>query len=247
MTDHERIEELLAVRALGGLDGDDEAELERALAGHGSDCLECERMRAELGEVAGRLAFALDPAGVPEWMEDHVVARALGDGKPLVSVGGSPARPIAPAARSARGAGRWRALVGIAAAFALFVGGWLLRDVTAPEPEQPAAALEGTQVVTFEGESGTLAVAFRPGEAGVYILGSDLPAPPEGKVYEVWMIQDSTPVPGPCLVPEADGSLFTYVDAELGTTDRMAVTVEPSSCPDAPTGDPILTADLTAV
>jgi hypothetical protein len=245
MTDHERIEELLAVRALGGLDGDDDAELERALAEHGPACATCARLSAELEEAAGSLAFALEPAAVPEWMEDHVVARALGTGTPLVAVGGTAAAPAAPR-RADRPGRTWRALVGVAAAFGLLSAGWLLREVTVPEPEETTPALAGTQVVTFEGAEGTLAVAYRPGEAGVYIVGSDLPAPPQGKVYEVWMIQDSAPVAGPCLVPEADGSLFTYVDAELGTTDTMAVTVEPSSCPDAPTSDPILTADLSA-
>jgi hypothetical protein len=236
------------VRALDGLDGDDEVALERSLAEHGPGCAECARLLAELEEAAGSLALALEPAAVPEWMEDHVVARALGTGKPLVAVGGTAATASAPApaAPPARAGGPWRALVGIAAAFVLFAGGWVLRDATAPEPEEPAPALAGAQVVTFDGAEGTLAVAYRPGEAGVYILGSGLPAPPEGKVYEVWMIEDAMPVAGPCLVPEADGSLFTYVDAELGTTDTMAVTVESSSCPDAPTGDPILTADLAA-
>jgi anti-sigma-K factor RskA len=122
----------------------------------------------------------------------------------------------------------------------------VLRDLTEPTRDGSEPALEATEVVTFQGEGGSLAVAYRPGEPGVYIFGSDLPAPPQGKVYEVWMIDEDTPVPGPCLTPRADGSLFTYVEAELGTTETMAVTVEPSSCPSAPTGEPILTADLTA-
>ena len=58
--DHALIDELLAVRALGGLDEDDAAVLERELAAHG-DCAECRRLEAEHTEVAGMLALALDP------------------------------------------------------------------------------------------------------------------------------------------------------------------------------------------
>jgi hypothetical protein len=240
MTDHEAIEELLAARALGGIEPVDEGELERAMTAHGPNCAECGRLSAELEEAAGRLAFALDPSPLPLGMEERLVSAATG---------ASTVVPLARAGeRPRRSAAAWRAVVGIAAAFVVFAGGWLLRDLTEPRGDvQAAFALEDAEVVSFEGEGGSLAIAYRPGVAGVYIFGSGLAAPPEGQVYEVWMIQEDTPVPGPCLTPRPDGSLFTYVDAELGTTDTMAVTVEPSTCPDAPTSEPILTADLTAV
>jgi len=241
MTDHERIEELLAVRALGGLEPGDAVELEREMASHGPACAECRGLPVQLEETAGRLAFALDPSPLPLGMEDRLVALAR-EGATVV--------PFRRGDRSSRRrrANVWRAVVGVAAAFVLFAGGWVLRDLTEPSTQvDPALALEGAEVVTFEGEGGNLAIAYHPGVAGVYIFGSGLAAPPEGQVYEVWMIQEDGPVPGPCLTPRADGSLFTYVHAELGTTDSMAVTVEPSSCPGAPTGEPILTADLTAL
>jgi hypothetical protein len=78
----------------------------------------------------------------------------------------------------------------------------------------------------------------------VYLLGSGLETLPEDQVYAVWMLQDGTPVPATCFAPTADGSVFAFVDASLGTSDAMAVTVEPSSCPSAPTTEPILTAPI---
>jgi hypothetical protein len=115
--------------------------------------------------------------------------------------------------------------------------------------QRPRDTRSSLVVVPFQGAgvSGRLSVAFRPGEAGVYLVGSDLPAPPQGDVYEVWMIETGTPTSGGCVTPKADGSVLVYVDASLGSSDTMAVTVEPSSCPEAPTTTPILTADLTAV
>ena len=45
--DHELIEELIAVRALGGLDAADEERLRAEMASHGPDCEECLRLEAD--------------------------------------------------------------------------------------------------------------------------------------------------------------------------------------------------------
>jgi anti-sigma-K factor RskA len=233
MRDHDRIEELLAARALVGLEPDDAAALEREMAEHGPDCAECRRIEAELGEVAGRLAFALEPAPVREGLEHEVVERAMRD------------RPSGDARPDPSRAGRWvRPVVGVAAAVVLFVAGIGVGVWSSREPAVPANA----RVVAFEGEGagGTLAIAYRPDETGVYVLGSGLEAPPAGDVYALWMFQDGTPVLGGCFVPTSEGSVFEFVDAGLESTQEMAVTVEPSTCPSAPTSSPILTAPITA-
>jgi anti-sigma-K factor RskA len=136
----------------------------------------------------------------------------------------------------------WRGLVAVAAALVLFAGGWLARDLSGGENATVALP---SKVVSFQGTGGKLSVAFKPGTQGVYLLGSDLAAPPSGKVYEVWLIQGDTPVRGACFRPTANGSLFRFLDTELSTTQVMAVTVEPASCSSAPTTEPILTAAIT--
>jgi hypothetical protein len=122
---------------------------------------------------------------------------------------------------------------------ALFAGGWFARGSTSPTV--PAGG--GARVVAFTGQ-GELQVAYRPGVAGAYLFGSRLPAPGPGRVLEVWMIRGRSVTPGACLSPAGDGSLAAFLDADLGGTEQMAVTAEPSSCPDAPTSKPILTARL---
>ena len=99
-------------------------------------------------------------------------------------------------------------------------------------------------IVRFQGEEGRLAMAYTPGESGVIFWGSDLPDPGAGHVYEIWMIEGGTPVSGGCVTPTPGGDLAVFVDANVGTTDLMAVTVEPADCPGAPSGDPVLTAPL---
>jgi hypothetical protein len=130
----------------------------------------------------------------------------------------------------------------VAASVALFAAGLGAGALASRggEPVPPQA-----RVVAFHGEGGaSLSVAYRPGSDGVYLLGSGLQEPPEGQVYEVWMFQDGTPVPATCFRPTGDGSVFVFVDSGLGTTDSMAVTVEPSTCPSSPTTSPILTAEI---
>jgi hypothetical protein len=240
--DHERLEELIAVRALGGLDPDDERAYEQERAAHGADCVECRRLETEYGEVAGRIAFSLDPEPASPELEDRVVGLATGSVAVLERV--TPRQAARARRRFSAGGVVLRPLVAAAAAVVVFVGGWAAGSLTSDEtPPVPSDA----RVVAFEGEGGgTLAVAYRPGEAGVYLLGSGLDTPPEGRVYEVWMIRDGTPIPGPCVTPQPDGSLFAFADAELGTTETMAVTVERASCPTAPTTDPVFTATITA-
>ena len=71
---HALIDDLLAIRALDGLDDDDARRLERELTAHG-DCVECRRLEAQHAEVAGMLAFALDPRHMDEGIADRILAQ----------------------------------------------------------------------------------------------------------------------------------------------------------------------------
>jgi Anti-sigma-K factor rskA len=232
MRDHSRIEELLAIRSIGGLDPQDEAELEREMASHGPDCQECRRLQAEYEETAGRLAFALDPVAVRDGVAEATFERAFGRAEPAGE------RPGVPARRR----GWLRPLVGVAAAIVLFAGGVIVGTaVTGEKPNEKT-------VLTFQSETepGTLAAAFTPGSSGVYMVGTGLPPLPEGKVYELWLFTGDTPASAMCAVPTADGAVFGFSDASLEGVGLMAVTVESSDCPSAPTTQPVFTAEVSA-
>ena len=227
--DHTTIEELLAVQALGGLDGDDVRALAAERAAHG-DCEECARLEAEFAETAGRLAFSLDPEPVDAAMADRILAETS-----------APADEMAE--RRTRRGSTWQAVIGVAAAMVLQV---VAVSVFGPSRTTPIASASSTQrFVAFSGEGqGELEVAFTPGEPGAVLWGSDLPDPGEGMVYEVWMFEDETPIPGGCFTP-VDGQMTMSVDADLSDTRGMALTAEPADCPPAPTGGVVKTADLT--
>jgi hypothetical protein len=242
MTDHDRIEELLAVRALDGLEPAELGELDALRAEHG-DCERCREIELDFDEIAGRLAFALTPVEVAAGGADAVLAMARAT-EPPKALGDDGADELA--VRRERKAGRgWRALVAVAAALLLVAVTGTVVTRTADNVDVQAAW--GQQVVTFDGGGGAeLAMAYTPGESGVLFWGQNIADPGQDKVYEIWMIDDGTPIKGGCVSPQ-DGAVVAWVDANVGTTETMAVTVEPSSCPEAPTSDPVLTADLTVV
>jgi hypothetical protein len=169
--DHSTIDELLAVRALHGLDGDDVATLERELAAHG-ECEECRRLEREHAEVAATLALSLDPRPIDAAIADRIVAGGRHDAR----------------------VGRWQAAFGVAAAVALVLA---IALAVRPGGEQ----LLGRTIVGFEGGPGDLAAAFEPGRRGVVLWGTGLPDPGPDRVYELWLIEDGEPVRGACLRP----------------------------------------------
>ncbi len=241
--DHTQIEELLAVRALGGLEPEEEAALEDLMAAHGPDCIDCDRLRVGFSETAAMLALSLEPVDVAPDAADRILAVAKADRPRPAATAMAPAagapieEPEDELERRRERTGRsraWRAAVGIAAAFVLVVGGVTLFRSTGT---QDVSTNWAQTVKTFDGE-GELAMAYVPGTPGVVLWGEGLPDPGPGNTYEIWMIDDETPISGGCLSP-VDGRLAAFIDADIGTAEQMAVTVEPASCPAAPTSDPI--------
>jgi hypothetical protein len=236
--DHAKIEELLAVRAMGGLDGDDVETLERELAAHG-DCAECRSLEAAFDETAGRLAFALDPEPVSEAIVDRILAMAPGED--AARMGEAAGRTDEVGERRGRQTGRrWRTAVAIAAAFLLIVVAGAI--VTAPRTAGIGGVTASQTFVRFDGD-GDLAMAFVPGQPGAAFIGTGLPDPGPGNLYEIWMIRGETPISGGCVSP-SEGSLAAFIGADVSQAELMAVTIEPASCPSQPTSVPFSTARL---
>jgi hypothetical protein len=233
MRDHIRIEELYAARALVGLDEHDAEELARSVAAHGDDCPECGRLQDEYEEVAGRLAFALAPERVPEGMADRI----LGEERLGTRERRSP--------RSFR-----RAVAAVAAALLLGVGalgGYLLAPRAVPGLTEAAAYLSepGVRISNLEGSGrGNLVLAFRPGSEESYLIGSEVPPAPEGKVYEVWLMRDDGVLPAATFTPERD-VLVVRVPEDPSDVARVAVTLELAPGAPQPTTAPIFEAPIT--
>ena len=88
--------------------------------------------------------------------------------------------------------------------------------------------------------------AFTPGERGIYLQGAGLDTLPQDRVYELWVIKGDTPAAAVCVRPGEDGSVFAFADSQVAPDDLLAVTVEPSTCSEAPTTPPIWVAPVTS-
>jgi len=105
----------------------------------------------------------------------------------------------------------------------------------------------------------TRTVAFGPGTAGppggrvffngstVLLLASNLPAPPPGKAYEMWVIpKGGMPAPAGLFSSTAQGTALHLYTArsQVIQTDTIAVTLEDAAGVNAPTTQPLIAVQL---
>lgn len=79
------------------------------------------------------------------------------------------------------------------------------------------------------------------------LVAENLPAPPEGRVYEVWLMHEGSDAPAPTNVlfmPRGDGSAEAAIPSVDGV-DKVLVTDEPHGGVDTPSGKLLLSADLS--
>ena len=225
--DHTRIEELFATQALNGLDHDGLAELAEERAMHEPDCPGCRELETAYQEVAGRLAFAVDPEPVRAGMVEEIVAQ--------------PRRPqqVGRALRSPRAIGWRRSAASIVAAAALVlaggVGGYVVRG--------GAAAPQAVQLASTGG-SGSLAFVYQPEGRSAYLVGSGLGPLPPDHVYELWVIRNQTPVPAGTF-GAGEEQVVLPVRIDLSGATEIAVTVEPRPGSAAPTTKPLFGAPIS--
>jgi hypothetical protein len=180
--EHERVEELLAGHALGGLDPEDAALAERALAEHVPECEPCRRAWDGYREVAADLAL-LAPALPTSDTLDGRVRRGV---HPREGV-----RPLVAAGMAA--AALLVALSGFSMIRAGQIGDRLERAQvaqrslfdavqTVAHPEHETIPLIG------DGPAGA-AVYYVPGESRAILMAKDLPAPRHE--YHLWFVSGS--------------------------------------------------------
>jgi len=231
MREHGEIEELLALEAIGGLEPADGERLAELRAEHGPDCAECAALEAGFRDTAAGLGAALAPARLSDDLEDRTVSAALAE----LRADQSPRR------------GSSKAWLAVAAAILLLAVGAAAGYLAAPK-SSVAAFIEqpGVTLVPFEqstGGAGTMTLAIGPDGTDAYVIGTGLPTPPDGQVYEVWTIAGDTPTAVGCVVPR-DGHLAQKVEGAFSTADVAAVTLESAACPSAPTTEPVQVAML---
>jgi anti-sigma-K factor RskA len=232
---------MLALHALGALDGDERA----AVTSHLDDCRVCGAELADLEAVAAELARAARPLRPSAEVTGRILAAA-----PAGEVRGREARV------RASGAGRrWRLLPLAASVAAVAVIGVLLVAHVALQRRLDHASTmlaRGRDLLEFmalpEVDTVSLAaisaasdaralVAYDRRSGRVAVLAFDLPPPPAGHVYQLWRIAAGVRS-GVVFSTDAGGRTLLREQwaPEEGEIPVFAVTVEPAPGVEDPTG-----------
>ena len=81
--------------------------------------------------------------------------------------------------------------------------------------------------------------AFWSRSRGLVMMATNLPPPPAGRTYQLWVLTaEPAPISAGILAPDADGRVTVRFDtpSDIPTPTAMAVTLEPAGGVASPTG-----------
>jgi anti-sigma-K factor RskA len=220
MDQHANWSDDAAAYALGALD----PEEARRFEDHVQTCPECRTALAEMRTAVIALPLGAPQVEVPRQLRRQVLAEVKEDARMRRGQRGAPRRfPL--------GAGLVPALSGGAAVLAAAVIAIV------------AIAGGGTSIRTYPGH-----VAFAHGSASVRVGAGTpdlvvrrMPAPPAGKVYEVWVARGGRPVATSALFDvNRSGAATVAVPASLRGASAVLVTAEPRGGRPHPTSAPVI-------
>jgi len=222
------------IHALSGayaVDALDEHERE-LFEQHLAECGDCRAEVDSLREAAATLTSTA-PTAPPPSVRDAVLA-GISTVRPLP--------PVLPAARARRTRRLPRLLAAAAAVVAVAGAGVVVTQPWEDDARRLSAAervIEADDArsvtVRLDGASATVYHSASQGRAA--IVTEDLPAPPAGKVYELWLQVAGAMVPAG-LMPAA-GDQERLLDGDASRATAAGITVEPAGGSRRPTSAPI--------
>jgi anti-sigma-K factor RskA len=203
----DRIDELIALAALGELSADDRRELDEAARRDSSVSLEVDRAMA--AAAALQRANAKEP---PATLRSSVLAAIAST--PQEPGPDAAAGPEAPGGAevvslsSERKRRRVRPALLVAAVAALFfVGGVALVATNGDSSDPIAAVVDAPDAITraLSGEIDGLTVVFSPSEGALVVEGDGVPVLDDEATYQLWLVGDDAPISVGVFRPDADG------------------------------------------
>lgn len=237
------IHTLAGAYALDALPPDEE----RFFESHLSDCGACRQEVAELRATAAILgSAAAEPA--PERLRDAVLAQIDVTRQEPPVLFENAREPVSrpdrlKAAIAAVAAVALVAVAGLAAVVAHLDG--RLEDVETRSSElSRVLAAEDARTVPMSAAGGTARVVVSESIDEAAFLAHGLEDPPDGKVYELWLIRDGVPTPAGLFRPDRDGATIQILTGEVASAEAVAVTIEPEGGSPQPTSDPIMVGEV---
>jgi anti-sigma-K factor RskA len=220
------LHELTAAYALDALDPSEEREFEE----HLRSCDRCREELASFRTAAASLGFAVESPQPPPALRGRILDRARGERGVVV-----------PFRRPRVVLGALSGLAAAAAAVAIGLGIWaasLSDDLDSARNAIDVLGDPGARSVELSGAAGRLVVAPE-GQAALVVRGLD--AAPPGRTYEVWVIEGNRPRPAG-LFEGGESEDVVLLERMVPPDAVVAVTVERDGGVEAPTGDPLFTA-----
>jgi anti-sigma-K factor RskA len=222
--DHERFQDAAGTYVLGALPEDEKARYEEHLAA----CPACRAEVDELAVAARALPVSAPAMKPPPALKARIMAEVEREAALLASAGEPRSRPKR----------RWRfalPMPALATACAALIAGVL-----------GGALLFGGgtgRTVQFAGGNAELEI----NDDSATIVASNLPAPPAGKTYMVWLKRPGkAPEPTSALfTPRRDGSATASVTGDMDGVEAVLINQEPLGGSTTPTSRVLLKATLT--
>jgi anti-sigma-K factor RskA len=250
-TPHESVHTLSGAYVVDALDDDERVAFEEHLPG----CRDCQEEVASLREAATLMAD--DAAVTPPPSLRASVLSGISNIRPL-----PPETPAAPVVEETttnvvpmRHRRRFRigSLAAAAAVLAAVAAGAVFEPWAGTNDDPPAAtqtpaervlAAADAKKVQLDFEDGSQATVVRSLSQGkAVLLTTDMAAPPEGKVFEVWL-QDDAGKMNPAGLMADGGNHTILLDGDAAAATGVGITVEPEGGSKQPTSEPIALFDL---
>lgn len=243
----ERLDELLALAALGELTAADERELDAALA---DDVGLRHELDADL-DVAARIQ-AVNTATPSAELKDRVMA-AIDD--PIVAADVPTPPPTAPVvdlgAERERRRPRWMPMAAAAAVALVAIGGVVMINDRDSGNDVVAEVIEATDANEwdFGGElPGALRAVYSADVDALVLEGVDVGGLTDAETYQLWRVDPAADTVESVGVfrPDDDGRVLVAFEGADPTDVTLGITVEPAGGSDEPTFPIVASLDTTA-
>ncbi len=224
---HEAIEELLAGYVLRSLSGEDAERADHLLSDHVPHCPACRDSLAMFQGVTADLALDASPIRPP----DTLLPRLHRD----LGAQDRRRRPVAVFAVAA-------SVVAVVGFAGLAVTQNMRVNDTRSRMDDIRSAMDFAtrpgasmvQVDSSDSNTEPITEISHPGTERFYLVGNDVPMPPEGAVYRVWLLSGTQATFATDFVPEP-GMMVVELEFDPSLYDRILISVEmEGSTPDTP-------------
>jgi hypothetical protein len=211
---------------------------------HVSDCHACSAKIAELSFVSDALLSAVPQLDAPPEIRSRVMSVVRAESELLLAAGPMADRPIREVPTKRFRLLRLRPWPATALAASLLVlgigGGALLTGGTGGDP--------ATRTIACASAPGGASCEMRvAGDDDAKLVVAGLKAPPEGRIYQLWLDRDNGTAPEPteALFSVRKGRATVNVPGNLRGVKQVLVTDEPLGGSEVPTRQPVIAASMS--